>query len=250
MPNLLNIFTARLSSLFKSPPSIRCDHLLPLNEHVDSRYLAMIRHVFIQGFDDRLALSVVCLPSFEPEWMSGIRVLNKDERQNEVAFVLKARSRIWNVRYAEIAQSGRISFGKNGRAISVVDALADHFPSGIPKIENIISDCQEVDIDSEMSALIKQAWSVALAETTLPMPAKAMRQGFDGITYDFLQTGTQTTIGRIWSPQAGSRMAALVSLGNCLAAYSASDHSNKNERLFDLRRAANAFLSNEGYEYD
>ena len=241
LPDSLKVFTERLSSFFKPPPLVRCDHLLPPDRHSDSRYRSMVGHIFIQGFDDRMVLCIVCLPSFATEWMSGIRVLNKGGRKNEAAFVLKARSRIWNVRYAEIAQTGRISYGKNGKTISVAEGLADHFPSGIPKIEDIIADCQEVAIDPKTSALIKQVWSVALAETAPPPPAEARLWYFDGTNYDFLQSG-QRTIGRTCSPQAGSRMAALVLLGNCLAEYAASDHSNRDKRLFDLRRAANTFL--------
>jgi hypothetical protein len=207
-------------------------HLVPEREPSDTQYDAMVRRVLARSFLPEVSIRMLCLPSFETEWATGLR--NTDN--GTVAFFERAKDSVWSTRHFELERSGQIrAYDSNGRELS----MAERYPKGGPRLETIAVEYLEVHVDRETTDLLREVWSSALADTRIPDPGDG-DLGLDGVSYYFSK-GPQTALGRAWSPEKDSAMAALVAVSNRLADLARTDGEGRSAALVALRVAAHTF---------
>jgi hypothetical protein len=207
-------------------------HLVPEREQSDSQYDAMVRRVLERSFLPEVSIRMLCLPSFETEWATGLRTTEK----GTLAFFERAKDSVWSVRHYELERSGKIgAFDSTGRELS----MAERYPKGGPRLEAIATEYLEVLIDRETADLLRKVWSAALADLRIPDPGDSDR-GLDGVSYHF-SNGPNVATGRTWSPEKGSVMAALVGVAKRLAALARTDGNGRDAVLAALRTEARTF---------
>jgi hypothetical protein len=210
------------------------DHLVPPYVDEDVRYASMLAEVFRRGFAQDVRLRVLGMLALRSEWVGGIR------RTGEESFLFAegVKPSVWSVRSYDFYASGRVRVTDNeGRERT----LAELFPQGPPTLAGLTTNYQERIIDREMETLLDQVWSTALQNVKAPSAA-AGRAGADGETYYFWQVATPSVSGRTWSPDAGSRMAALVAVAGRMAALARADDATAAVQSSSLRSAARNFL--------
>jgi hypothetical protein len=213
-------------------------HLVPERERRDQRYDEMVAAVLSRSFAPDVRARMLCLPSFEPEWVAGLRRTGGPGGRI-LAFVERAKDSIWHVRHFELERASKIkTTDASGRELS----LAELHPEGPPGLERIITGYSEQEVDSDTADLVERVWSVALGEMRIPSPGEG-NLGLDGVSYYFWKAGAPAKVGRSWSPRKGSRMAELVNLGGSLAAVADSLGTSKEQHLQNVRQLATAFLN-------
>jgi len=182
------------------------DHLEPTECYFDTRdldyYSFIYKHLIKDLSYDPVARMLV-LPSFSAENVVSIEGVDRDNREY----------RKFKVIYKTCKKS--IYYEKRRNLTKVIT--------------------YENEIDSASVRLVRQIFKLILSDTKYN---KNDLSGLDGETYIFsgffLGFGTQT--GQIWSPRGGTKMSALVELGNCLIQIAKSyDNVDRKKYKIDLK---------------
>jgi hypothetical protein len=146
-------------------------------------YHRMVEAVLKEGYAEDVQLRMLVIPSFEPEWMVGVRARG----QAFELIVLRPERQLW--------QHGM----RNVR------------------VERCIN-----PIDSGLAAKLAQAWKIALEQPRPPpAPSAAERITLDGTSFHFWLRGEPVLAGHVQSPQPQWRSGRLAELGAKMRAYCA-----------------------------
>ena len=188
----------------------RGEHLLPeecypdviLNPAVDpssnpTAYEARARSLLTRdiGYD----ATMVCLPSFEPEWAIGVGEAKGSERA--VVTFREMDRQIWGA--------------KKGSKPTFKQKVAP--------------------IDDRTAAMIHRCWERMLLETRYRLPSDDI-SGLDGETYHFASGSGMN--GYVWSPDADTLPGRLVALAAALREFASAPEANRPKLIERLRLEA------------
>lgn len=170
----------------------------------DSSYEGRLVALFSKGYESDVVFRMVCIPSFELEWLVGIRKSGGTCR----AFVLRPDSQIWMTKSMTFEEIGQIR---------VTETSAE--------------------FDVQTGKLLADLWSGMLLSARHP---PRLIIGVDGVGYHFSMyiPGHGPASGKTWSPAPDSRTGLLAALGRSLAEYVDVPPERKPEVLAEIRRTA------------
>lgn len=170
----------------------------------DNSYEIKLGALFSKGYESDVVFRMVCIPSFEHEWLVGIRKSGETFR----AFVLRPDTHVWATKSMTLEECGQIR---------VTETSAD--------------------LDAPTAQLLADLWSGMLLSARHP-PRPII--GCDGVGYHFSMyiPGHGPASGKTWSPAPDSRTGLLAALGRSLAEYVDVPPERKDEVLADIRRTA------------
>ena len=170
----------------------------------DNSYESKLAALFSKGYEPNVVFRMVCIPSFEHEWLVGIRKSGETFR----AFVLRPDSQVWQTEIRPLDGSG---------PIRVTETSAD--------------------LDAQTGKLLADLWSGMLLSARHP-PWPII--GCDGTTFHFSMyiPGHGPASGKTWSPSPDSRTGLLAALGRSLAEYVDVPPERKPDVLAEIRRTA------------
>lgn len=200
-------------------------HLVPELSRRDTEYDELVAGAFARSHHPTVILRMSVQESSRPEWFTGIR----KSKRGMVAFVERANTAVWYVRRQDALEA---------RARRTGGQVTD--PPG-PRLQRLETDYREADIDARTLDLVVRSWEKALSAVEIPAPGQSAGPGLDGATYHFAQASPRQQ-GRTWSPEERTPMAALITIGEELAALAASDAESRRERDSFVLAAAQAFL--------
>lgn len=177
------------------------DHLHPEEGPFHARafepYLAALTRLLIT--EERRVLQMVTLPSFHRESAVYVR--------QEWSGPLVVSARLESNLRGQLAE--RVREKADGKPVTLrTEELYATLGEWQPTVE-----VARAPIGEPLLTQLERLWHEALMGTRYP--AKALVH-VDGTRYHF---STRTMFGRTWSPSRGSRMAALVDVGEKLASY-------------------------------
>lgn len=170
----------------------------------DSSYESKLTALFSKGYESDVVFRMVCIPSFEHEWLVGIRKSGGICR----AFVLRPDNQVWKTERRPLEE--RVP-------IRVTETSAD--------------------LDAPTARLLADLWSGMLLSARHP---PGLIIGVDGVSYYFSMyiPGHGPASGKTWSPAPDSRTGLLAALGRSLAEYVDVPPERKPEVLAEIRRTA------------
>ena len=178
-------------------------------------YENKVRTVFIRGYQDDVVFRMVCMPSWMPEWMTGIQ----KHGNTYSAFVLRPEKFIWNAQLISNNEQMLKETNDEYTRQSTTAELAKLRQEMPEDFRQIKVKTTMVAIDAETAELLAGIWSQMLRCTHYP---KEAYRGCDGVGYHFSMWIPDHRIlasGKIWSPKPNTNTSLLVSLGHMLAAY-------------------------------
>jgi len=173
-----------------------------------------IKKAFDKALNTDLCLKMVCLPSFQKEWLVGI----KDDNNKKTVFLLTAKEHIWGY-YLKKEKSSRLNSTVTQKAKEDSDKTID--------IEN-----KSIEIDSNTAELLSEVWTQMLLKT---QHTKNYRIGMDGANYHFYILGIG---GQVWSPIKDTNTGRLVEIGELLADYVKADVGKRKDILKTIQTKA------------
>lgn len=201
-------------------------------------YETKVRTLFSKGYERDVVFRMVCIPSFTPEWLAGIRRTH----ETYLAFVLRPEKHIWKTELIPMYESGQITEivqEESGKAVSRIATnqiaeLKKEVPQDFRKI-GVIEKSEP--INAETAQLLTDVWSRMLLSARHPKQANL---GCDGVTYHFSMWVPEHGVasGKIWTPEATTRTGMLSSLGELIAAYVDAPSEKKKEILKEINRTA------------
>lgn len=201
-------------------------------------YYYKVGALFSRGYENDVVFRMVCIPSFEPEWMVGIR----EDGETYTAFVLRPEIHIWKTELIPMYESGQIKRIVTDEKGEVMAQIASNdiarLKSEVPKDFRKIGVAEKSEaIDAETARLLAELWSGMLLAARHPRETSA---GLDGVTYHFsmLIPGQAIASGKIWTPSPDTRTGMLSTLGELLAAYVDAAPDKRQDILKEIRRTA------------
>jgi hypothetical protein len=181
---------------------------------VDDRYDRQVLSLFIKGYEQDVIFRMICIPSFTPEWLVGIR---KTEGKY-TAFILRPEKHIWR-EFISRESSNDAEIGKHLSQIPVNE--------------------KSEAIDAETAELLSDVWSAMLLSVRHPRERNC---GHDGTIYHFSMEIPKrgTAGGTIWEPSPDTRTGLLSSLGELIAVYIDASPRKKQEILKEINHKAKA----------
>ena len=220
--------------------SARCaigqDHLIPdASVFVDpDPYRLKARHIFAPAFAKDVQLRVLVLPSFEDEFVAGLRRKGEDVE----AFVMRPSSNIWATDVLKKYESGGLQAFKPGvgkiplEKDEAYQDLKKRTPADFRTIKPIV---RARPIPREIAGELAALWKALLLGVKYP---DERILGTDGVTYEFsarLKADGEVS-GHIWSPEPDTKMGRVVELVDGLADY--ADGKIELDKLTGLLGAA------------
>lgn len=182
------------------PPPL--EHLLPEESPffaapAIAQYYTSISTTLLGSENRPGVASVVCLPSFQPEW--ALRLVN---------------------------------FGKSGFRLLLNEAASSIWYC--PDRASVAVEVREASVDSELSDAIRAVWNKMLS---LTRHRKHGGVGLDGINYHFtfMSEARGWLAGKIWSPEEGTSPGKLVSLSHALRSFVRASASEQEGVLMEIR---------------
>ena len=216
-------------------------HLAPepgLLAEFDS-YDHKIRTVLSEGYGRDVLFRMICIPSFEPEWMVGIE---KDDNNTCSVFVLRPNKHIWKSELIPMYESGQITeivqtadgSIESRKATNDLERLKREMPSDF---RNIGVEKQSAGIDAGTADLLAEAWSQMILKARHPEEDVI---GLDGVTYHFSMwiQGRGIVSGKIWCPEQNTNTGLLTSIGHSLMTYVTADKDKRVMLLNEIRATA------------
>jgi hypothetical protein len=198
-----------------SPKSIAQDNLLPDGGYLngDDEYSMMLKVVFNEGLTENTILRVMVIPSFSPEYMTGVW----EKSGIYEAFVLEPTSVIWDPENPNLAKVEAPTINENkNNSITLSKTPSNEYGN---KIEvNVI----KKEITKKLAARLESIWK---SELTNVKNAKKPPLTIDGTSYFFsAKLDKQETVsGKIVSAKKGSKMGALLDVVRALVMYSRNE---------------------------
>lgn len=212
-------------------------------------YYYKVGTLFSRGYEEDVVFRMVCLPSFEPEWLVGIRKVGEkkdpfEEGGTYAAFVLRPEKHIWKTELIPMYESGRITRlvtdakGEVTAQIATNDIarLKSEVPRDFRKI-GVVEKSEAIDV--ETARLLAGLWSGMLLAARHPVEPSA---GLDGVSYHFSMfiPGHGVASGKIWTPSPDTRTGMLSTLGELIAAYVDAAPGKRKDILNEIQRTAGA----------
>jgi hypothetical protein len=198
------------------------DGNLVISSDIMQSYENKARQLFSKGFDADVVFRMVCLPSFSPEWLVGVKKVDK----KSVVFLLMGKEKIkshWiNGHYVMLdTPKGKIRQWEEGRSEIL----------GTPVIE------YSAEIDPDTKKLLNDLWETMLLGTRYP---KKYMVGFDGTNYHFSMFiwGRGDLSGKTWSPDKDTNPGRLAEIGELLADYAKAETEKRKDILKTIRTKA------------
>jgi len=171
-------------------------------------YYSKVVQLFSKAYDPSVKIRTVILPSFEPEYVIGIR-----EKENKYyAFKLFAKKHLW----AEY---------QKGRDKTILD--------NSPQREIEVQESQ-VEISPQVYRILDECWHKMLQKIEYKQP-----HGLGGTTYHF--STFDMLAGRAWSPNPNSQTGYLVKLTEQLGELTESNDSKTIEKT--IQNTAKSLLN-------
>ncbi len=201
-------------------------------------YDVKVRTLFTKAYERDVVFRMVCIPSFTPEWLVGIR----ETGETHSAFVLRPEKHIWKTELIPMYESGQIrELVENEKgevesriATNTIVKLKREVPQDFRQIK--VTEKSEA-IDAETARLLANVWSKMLLSARHPEQSTL---GCDGVTYHFSMSIPEHGIasGKVWTPSPETRTGMLSSLGELVAAYVDAPSEKRQEILKEINRTA------------
>lgn len=202
------------------------DHLVPdvpFLLDIDNYTLA-VRKLFSSGFSEDVVLRAFVVPSFEPEYMVGIRKIGTDY----FAFLLAADVNVTRLTSSE----GALGDDQDGDSSRLPDVIC-------PELDGVIVNTQQRRISAQTAERTGSIWSMELLKVKHPHSPPLV---IDGTTYRFSMFIERYghAGGRIDNFDSGSNMESMVQLVKALAGFSRGevDEPAIEQRLIDIEDRA------------
>jgi hypothetical protein len=173
------------------------DHLEPVHGFFDSynfsfEYYSNVRKVLLNGLSDRPDVRYLILPSFSPESVLDIEL----DRDNYKCFLI----------YHICEQ--KICYNKQWETVKVKK--------------------YKTEMDIKSAKLLISLFSMAIAQVRFPPPVEkggmvAIRHDGENYYFSVKEVGYGMKSGKVWSPEPGTKMNKLVTIGNKLIELAKSD---------------------------
>jgi len=169
---------------------------------------------------------IVAIPSFHREW--GVYLL-RDERATDptpTVVLKRLKASLWHEMSRELSENSI------DRSISTRD---EEQAAAIRRL-SVEVDQFTVPVSEETADLLESVWEGMLDRVRYP---QEKRSGNDGTTYyvAHFRPGSYRS-GETWSPEEGTRTAALVQIGNAMAALAEAAPPERHAREGDVVAAA------------
>jgi hypothetical protein len=180
-------------------------------------YAKRLREVLLEGAADYHVARIVCLPSFEPEWV--VTVVREEPKEHD---------------------------GRHTYYVECVVADKKLYPP--EKSQGATAKKTRTSLDSGTTEALNRVWRRMLRMTRYP---KQSRDGKDGVNFHFSRFLPSVDCGRpdalagweqgtIWSPAKDSLCGEFVAIGNHLKVYAEARPEDREKVRLEIRaRAAN-----------
>ncbi|OAI44331.1 hypothetical protein AYO42_00870 [Rhizomicrobium sp. SCGC AG-212-E05] len=177
-----------------------------------SGYDDLVLSVLKEAFAQDVAVRMVAVPSFVPEFAVGL----KGTPGNYRVFSLRPKVQLWGYETLRMMKDGslRTVVGDAQKQLSDLQSTLPADPRAVPVIS-----CQ-TSINTQLGGRIATVWEKMLRKTRFPPPSAMM--GVDGADYHFsMRSNLQYLAGRTWSPDQNSATGLLVGIGMAMNDYCA-----------------------------
>jgi len=176
-------------------------------------YESMLRIFFSRGYDDDVILRMVCLPSFQREWLVGMysRITRIKKNKEYLVFLLRPDKQIWST-------------------VADKNKKEDFY--------KIKLELDESAIDKDSAEMLIALWNEMLSKSKYPQIPR--RMGFDGASYHFSSDieGRGRIAGWTWSPDKDTDTGRLAEIGKLLADYAKGEPDKRKDILKTIRTKA------------
>lgn len=194
-------------------------------------YQSTVKDVLREGFAPGVTLRVLVEPSFQPEYVVGLRAAPAGGTE---VFFAQPNRQIWTYELIDLMKHGRVGvmdMKGNNRAGQEVRRLTDSLPANPRDLP--LSHCA-ASVDRDVADAVTDAWTRMLSEV---QPTDEPALGLDGTSYHFSQvTDGRTISGQTWSPEPKTRTGRLVALVEEMRFYCTSRSADHLKQILSIAR--------------
>lgn len=220
------------------------DHLEPedstFSSDFSNEYHNQVVTYFRSGFDDKVILRSIVLPSFEPEYMVGIKKVDAGYSvfYDRPEVQLWAYDYVFNLKQKELEE---IKSEYPAEYEEKLNKLKQQYPKNILDAKHV--SCEK-PIDKNLAKDIHFIWIEMLLKTKYSRESHLGRDGvtyhFSGINYLFEQEQDDLKVlmrfngvyaGKVWSPEPKFKTGKLVEISDLMVDYCLKDDGGKLEKL-------------------
>ena len=201
-------------------------------------YDALVRSVLKSAYANDVAVRMIAVPSFFPEFSVGL----KGNSGSYQVFSMRPKVQLWGYEILRMRENGalRTVVGDANKNASDLRATLPPNPQDVPVVS-----CY-AGIKAELAGRIVANWERMLRSTRFP---GASNIGTDGADYHFsMRVNSQFLAGHTWNPDPNSPSGMLVRIGLAMNDYCAKKSDASTKHLEQLVTQLEGRLSDKGGE--